>query len=308
MEPVADASTTLTVVVPAWDDYAHLLLDEAIDSLRAQRPRPAILVVDNASTVPIAPRPGVEVLRTDRRLTVGMARNRGLERVTTPWAMLWDADDVMLPGTVSELLATARATPAAVVVASGIIDGATGRRHHWPRPWTTVLARAPRVYALVHAVSSLFPTTGALLRTDVVLDGGGFADTDGGDDWVVGLSLALRGRVVVHPRLGRVYRRHRGSLSADWTGTDDIVRHAALVRGRLAHDPAAPACVRAALPAVRLAQHVVIRVLRPLSRRLPGRRRELQPLPDLPVEPATATADAPRAAEARVTQAHADRR
>lgn len=279
----------LTVVVPVWDAYAFALLDEAIFSLQAQRPRPAILVVDNASDPPIAARDGVHVVRTERRLTVGMARNRGLAQVTTPWAMLWDADDVMLPGTVAELLATARATPSAVVVATGIIDGATGRRHHWPRLWTNGLTRAPRVYALVHAVSSLFPTTGALLRTDVVLAGGGCADTDGGDDWVLGVSLALRGRVVVHPWLGRVYRRHRGSISSGWSGGKDIARHAALVRERLASDPATPDSVRAVLPAIRVAQLMVIRVLRPVSRRLPGRRRELAALPELPLVAPTST-------------------
>jgi glycosyltransferase involved in cell wall biosynthesis len=283
VETNADSSATLTVVVPVWDDYAFALLDEAIFSLQAQRPRPAILVVDNASNPPIASRDGVRVVRTERRLTVGMARNRGLAQVTTPWAMLWDADDVMLPGTVAELLETARATPSAVVVATGIIDGTTGRRHHWPRLWTNGLTRAPRAYALVHAVTSLFPTTGALLRTDVVLDGGGCADTDGGDDWVLGVSLALRGRVVVHPRLGRVYRRHHGSISSGWSGGRDIVRHAELVRERLAGDPATPDYARAALPAIRLAQLAVIRVLRPVSRRLPGRRRELVAVPDFPV-------------------------
>jgi len=280
-----DASTTLTVVVPVWDDYAYGLLDEAIFSLQAQRPQPGILVVDNASRAPIAPREGVRLVRTAERLTVGGARNHGLAQVTTPWAMLWDADDVMLPGTVADLLEAARATPTAVVVATGILDGATGRRHHWPRPWTNGLTRAPRAYALLHAVSSLFPTTGALLRTDVVLQGGGFADTDGGDDWVVGLSLALRGRVVIHPRLGRVYRRHRGSISAGWTGGEDIVQHAALVRERLLSDRAAPAYARSLLPAVRFAQLAVIRVLRPVSRLLPSRRRELRSLPGVPVVP-----------------------
>jgi glycosyltransferase involved in cell wall biosynthesis len=281
-----DASETLTVVVPVWDEYAYTLLDEAIFSLQAQRPAPGILVVDNASTVPIHERDGVTLVRTGRRLTVGQARNHGLAHVTTPWAMLWDADDVMLPGTVADLLAAADAVPSAVVVATGILDGATGRRHHWPRPWTNGFTRVPRAYALLHAISSLFPTTGALLRLDVALQGGGFADTDGGDDWVVGLSLALRGRVVIHPRLGRVYRRHRGSISAGWTAGDDIVNHAALVRERLLTDPAAPAYARRALPAIRFAQLAVIRVLRPLSRRLPGRRRELRGVPDRPAGPA----------------------
>jgi glycosyltransferase involved in cell wall biosynthesis len=274
-----DASRMLTVVIPVWDDYAWAM-DEALGSIRAQQPRPGIVLLDNASTVPIRAPEDVRLIRTERRLTVGAARNHGLAHVATPWAMLWDADDVMLPGTVADLLAGAAADRSIVVVATGIADGTTGRRHHWPRRWTTPLSRLPRLYALLHAMSSLFPTTGALLRTDVALSGGGFADADGGDDWVVGVSLALRGRVVVNRRLGRVYRHHRGSISADWTGPGDIARHAALVRERLASDAAAPAYARAALPVVRIAQALVIHVLRPLSRRLPGHRRELCDLPD----------------------------
>lgn len=276
------AARTLTVVLVVWDAYAGGLLEEALFSIDSQRPRPAILLIDNASTVPVVAPDGVRVIRTPERLTVGAVRNYGLSHVTSPWAMLWDADDVMLPGTVADLLAHTDDAPDVVVVATGILDGTTGVRHHWPRRWTAVLTRLPRLYALLHAVSSLYPTTGALLRTDTVLQGGGFADADGGDDWVVGVSLALRGRVVLRPRLGRVYRRHRSSVSAGWTGGDDILRHAALVRQRLADDPAAPGFTAPARCALWLAQLLVVRVLRPASRRLPHRRRELHDLPELP--------------------------
>jgi hypothetical protein len=275
------AARTLTVVLVVWDAYAGRLLEEALFSIETQRPRPAILLIDNASTVPVVAPDGVRVIRSPERLTVGAVRNLGLSHVTTPWAMLWDADDVMLPGTVADLLAHTDA-PDVVVVATGILDGTTGVRHHWPRRWTAVLTRLPRLYAMLHAVSSLYPTTGALLRTDTVLQGGGFADADGGDDWVVGVSLALRGRVVLRSRLGRVYRRHRHSVSADWTGGDDILAHAALVRQRLEDDPAAPGFTAPARCALWLAQLLVVRVLRPTSRRLPHRRHERHDLPELP--------------------------
>lgn len=267
----------LTVVVPVWDDYAGPVLEETLASILAQRPRPRLLVFDNASEVPVVAPEGVTVISSERRLTVGAARNAAVADVTTPWTMLWDADDLMLPGTVADLLACAWADPSIVVVAAGILDGTTGRRHHWPRRWTMPFTRLRRTYALLHVVSSLFPTTGALLRTDVVLDGGGFADAEGGDDWVAGVSLALRGRVAFGHCLGRLYRHHPGSVSADWTGSCDISRHAALVRARLASDPAAPAFARGALPAFRLAQAFVIYLLRPASRCLPARRHELRP-------------------------------
>jgi len=267
----------LTVVVPVWDDYTGPVLEETLASILAQRPRPRLLVFDNASEAPVVVPEGATIVRTDRRLSIGAARNAAVADVTTRWTMLWDADDFMLPGTVADLLVCAGTDRSIVVVAAGILDGTTGQRHHWPRRWTMPLARLRRTYALLHVVSSLFPTTGALLRTDVVLDGGGFADAEGGDDWVVGISLALRGRVVFGRGLGRLYRHHPGSVSADWTGSRDISRHAALARARLAADPAAPAFARGALPAFRLAQALVIYVLRPVSRCLPARRHELRP-------------------------------
>lgn len=277
---------TVTVVIPVWDAYAGALLDDAIASVVAQHPAPAVLVVDNASEVAFTVPDDVDVITTDRRLSVGAARNAGLSEVRTPWVLFWDADDVMLPGTLDDL--SQAVADDVVAVSTAILDGLTGRRHHWPRPWTAPLTRLPRLYAFVHCVSSLFPTTGAMMRTEAVRAGGGFADADGGDDWVAGVSVALRGRVVLRPRLGRLYRRHRGSVSDGWTGQDDITAHAALVRARLAEDPATPTALKRLLPVIGAGQRFVIGVLRPLSRRLPGRRRELA-TPSEPTPPRTLT-------------------
>jgi len=279
MEP--EAAGALTVVIPVWDSYAGAALKDAVASVCAQRPQPSVLVLDNASVTSIAVEDGVRLLRTERRLTIGAARNYALGHVTTPCVMLWDADDVMLPGTVADLLARADRNPKAVVIAAGILDGSTGRRHHWPRAWTRPFSRLPRCYATIHAISSLFPTTGSLLRTHDVLAGGGFADADGGDDWVAGVSLALRGRILISPRMGRLYRHHSGSVSAAWTGAPDIREHARLVRRRLREDPATPLALRAALVPLAVLQNFVISVLRPLSRRTPRRQRELRPEPPL---------------------------
>ena len=155
MEP--EAAGALTVVIPVWDSYAGAALEDALASVCAQQPQPSVLVLDNASVTPIAVGDGVRLLQTEQRLSIGAARNHALLHVTTPWVMLWDADDVMLPGTLADLLARADRDPAAVVIAAGILDGSTGRRHHWPRSWTRPLSRLPRCYAAVHAISSLFP-------------------------------------------------------------------------------------------------------------------------------------------------------
>jgi glycosyltransferase involved in cell wall biosynthesis len=305
-----DATRTLTVVIPVWDRYAGTTLRDALASIRAQRLRPSVLVLDNASAAPIAVPDDVRVIRTEERLTIGAARNHALAHVTTPWVMLWDADDVMLPDTIADLLTRAERDPGAVVIATGILDGSTGYRHHWPRTWTRPLSRLPRAYATLHAISSLFPTTGALLRTRDVLEGGGFADADGGDDWVAGVSLALRGRIVVSPRLGRLYRHHDDSVSAGWAGRSDIREHARLVRARLREDAATPRALRAALGPLALLQAIVIMVLRPLSRLTPRRQRELRPVPPLEAwTPRAANGSAAPAAAraATVTAAREDR-
>jgi hypothetical protein len=89
----------------------------------------------------------------------------------------------------------------------------------------------------------------------------------------MGVSMAFRGRVTVRSEPGRIYRRHHGSLSASWTAADALT-HARLVRQRMRDDPAVPIAARRALPAIWLGQQLVLRVLRPVARRTPRRRRE----------------------------------
>src|SRR3954466_15693369 len=90
----------VSVVVPVWGDYVGSALDEALESLRAQDLSARIIVVDNAADPPLADMAGAEVVRSEERLTVGAARNRGLAEVRSPYVIFWDADDLMLPGTI----------------------------------------------------------------------------------------------------------------------------------------------------------------------------------------------------------------
>src|SRR5207253_7207014 len=98
-------------------------------------------------------------------------------------------------------------------------------------------------------------------RADVVRASGGFPDADVGDDWAVGVSLALRGRVRVLDAPGRVYRFHRGSVSASWTPRDRLGA-AALVRAQVRHDPAVPLTLRLVSTTLSPAHWFVLRVLR----------------------------------------------
>ena len=124
----------------------------------------------------------------------------------------------------------------------------------------------------MNTVSSLYPTQGAVLRTEAAREAR-FDDADGGDDWVLGVSLAFRGRVALDPHDGRFYTRRPGSVSSGWTRTD-AETHASQVLARLRTDPAVPAAVRRSIPLIRLVADRRARAVRPLARRTPLRRRE----------------------------------
>jgi SAM-dependent methyltransferase len=260
----------VSVVIPVWGDYADHRLDEALASIRAQDIESNIILVDNGNRTPLRRR-GVSIVRSETQVSLGAARDLGLRSVSTPEVMFWDADDRMLPGTLARLKDRLDRDPALVACATSIIDTMTGQPLHWPRRWPLRLGRYRRLYATVNAVSSLYPVTGALVRTAFAQDAG-FPDAERGDDWVMGVSLAFRGRVAVDEHPGRLYSRGPGSVSARWTRRDVVAKYR-LVRERLRNDPAIPPGVVRLLPVIVLAQHVVLMVLRPLARRTPARRR-----------------------------------
>jgi glycosyltransferase involved in cell wall biosynthesis len=261
-----------TAVIPVWEAYVDRL-PAAIAALREANGALRILVVDNASRAPIRVPEGVDLLRLEHRVTLGAARSAGLAAASTPWVMFWDADDTAVPGSIVRLLEHARGAPSGVsAIVGGIVDARTGATHHWPRPWAFRLNGRPPLFLVMHAISSLFPTVGgSVLRRDALSHGGGFPDSETGDDWVAGLSLAARGRIVFDPRPARRYGRDAGSVSANWTSRH-LVMHGGLVRQRLADDPAAPRVTAPLLPLIAAAQWVVVFVLRPISIRLHRRR------------------------------------
>lgn len=248
-----------SIVVPVWDAYVGPALVEAIDSLRDPAARAELIVVDNASTVALPTISGAQVIRSPTRLTAGAARNLGLAHVRTPFVMFWDADDLMLPGTLAFLERQLTGRPALAAAAAAIVEDEHGTRHRWPRPWLGRITRRPSVFALANSVWSLYPTTGAtLIRTELVRAAGGFADADSGEDWCLGVSLCFRGPVAWSERPGRLYRRHTRSLWAQHMTSRHQRRHARTVRERIDSDPAVPDWVKRARPLLAAAQHGAI--------------------------------------------------
>jgi glycosyltransferase involved in cell wall biosynthesis len=259
--PAADVD--VTVVIPAWGEYAGAPLTEALESLRAQDLPARIIVVDNASEPPLQEVPGAELIRAPERLTVGAARNLGLREVTTPYVLFWDADDLMLPGTLRFLAERLAADSGAVLVAASILEGDPPVPHRWPRRWTYPLARFRRAFAFGHCIWSLFPATGSALMRTGAARATGFGDSNGGEDWVLGVSLAFRGRVLLEPRPGRIYRRQVGSLWEAQRAAPQLIVHARAVRRRIRDDGEIPRWARALLPLIALLQVAAVRVARP---------------------------------------------
>jgi glycosyltransferase involved in cell wall biosynthesis len=253
--------------VPAWGPYAGLSLAEAVRSLCDQDLPARILVVDNASENRLPELDAVEVIRTPGRLSLGAARNFGLARVTTPYVTFWDADDLMPAGTLRFLRDRLASDPRLVAAAAGIVEDEPRIRHRWPPRFAARLARRPRMFALCHSIWSLFPTTGGtLIRAVAAKEAGGFDDADSGEDWVLGVSLTLRGRVELHERPGRIYRRLGPSIWERHSTLRHLFAHARAVRRRVRSDPAASRSTRALLPVVAILQAAVLVVGRPVGR------------------------------------------
>ena len=264
-----------TVVVPAWDEYVAAWLLEALESIREQDLKVPIIVVDNASEVPLPEFAGVTVVRASRRLTVGGARNLGIAHVETPYVIAWDADDVMLPGTLSFLEKAIDSDPGMAVFATAILEHESGKRHRWPRRWVGTAVHAEAVFALLNSVWSLYPTTGAaIMRTELVRDAGGFGEMDSGADWCLGVSLAFRGRIGWSEVPGRVYRLHAGSIRVRHATLRHLRPKARKVRARIRQDAGIPAWVRRVLPLIALAQLAAVagHALLGVGRRLSGSR------------------------------------
>jgi glycosyltransferase involved in cell wall biosynthesis len=253
-------STEISIVIPVWDGYAGALFDEALRSLREQHTPFRLIVVDNASHASLPELEGdSKVVRTPRRLSLGAARNLGLSHVDTQFVIFWDADDVMLAGTMGKLARGISADAGLVLYGMAIREAPSGVRHRWPRRWLGTLVRFPRTLALVHCVWSQFPTTGAtIMRAEAARAGGGFADADSGEDWCLGASLAFRGRIGWSEEYGRIYRLHPESVWARHLTIAHQREHARAVRRRLREDPGVPGWARSLFPIVWVAQYAAL--------------------------------------------------
>jgi glycosyltransferase involved in cell wall biosynthesis len=255
----------VAVVIPVWDSYVGFL-EEAVASVRKQHVPVELIVVDNASSVPLPPVGDGVVVRSEARLSTGAARNLGLQSVTAPLVVFLDADDLMLPGSLTTLVGGLRAGDIAFAMAR--IEGDTHRRHRAPRRIAYFLAPAPRPFALANTIWSLVPMQGAtIMRAADVRAAGGYGERSQGEDWALGAALAWRGRIQLSHEPGLVYRWRVDSPGQPGAGLD-LLGNARFVRERLRADPALPGTARVLLVPLAAAQWLAVKALRPLVLRL----------------------------------------
>jgi hypothetical protein len=189
---------------------------------------------------------------------------------------MWDADDVMLPGTLDLLHGCLTRDDGLIAAAAAIVDWPTGQRHRWPRSWISWLTQRPRLLAVVNSIWSQYPTVGAtLMRTDAVRDSGGYAEGDRvSEDWSLSTALLWRGRVSWSERPGRLYRHHSLSSWNKHNRTGRLLANSRAVRSSLRGDPTVPRWFACSLPAVQVAHYIALLVVQPLTRLLRGVGRE----------------------------------
>jgi hypothetical protein len=251
--------TRVTVVIPAWGEYADLV-PAAAASVRRQAIDAHVLVVDNASARPVRAPSGCELVRSDVRLSRGEARNLGLAHVHSEYVVFLDADDLLVPGALPRLVAALDARPDAPAVVGRIVDR-SGRVFRAPRRVAAALAARRRLLAWLSAAWPMVPTQGCtVMSTQAVRDAHGYGDASYGEDWMLAVCLAFRGPIVFDPAPALVYTVRPGEPRPSRRARIDS---AARVRGRMAEVALARA---PALTALALAQRLAIVAAGPLAR------------------------------------------
>lgn len=194
-------SPQLTIVIPVYNRAA--IVRRTLDSVAAQTTRPlCVVLVDNNSTDSTpevlrqwrdevsAPDFSVEII-SETRPGACCARNAGLARVTTPWVMFFDSDDVMLPGHTARALRVAASEPAPDIVGWDMLIINRGRGVRMP-----FIVRDTLYNNIMH---SSFSTIRYMARTALVRRAGGWLEgARVFDDCELGVRLLMLNPAVIY--------------------------------------------------------------------------------------------------------------
>jgi glycosyltransferase involved in cell wall biosynthesis len=199
----------ITLIIPCYNDGATLLA--AVESARRQEPCEIVVVDDGSTDVPTRELLGsfkaddIRVIRHEANRGLAEARDTGVQHSAGRFVFPLDADDELEPGSLT-LLADALDSDRQL----GLVWGPYrffGEKSH-------VRAVAPFLDPWLITYASELPVS-AMIRRDVLLQGGGWRDGAGGrqpwtqpyEDWNLWMSLAERG--VRGRRVDVVVYRHR---------------------------------------------------------------------------------------------------
>src|SRR4051794_29595745 len=103
------------MVIPVWDQHTRLL-PRCLEAIRNEPVAAELVIVDNASALPVdVPSTAHRVSLTERH-SIGAARNAGLASVNTPYVVFADADDEVAPRSLARSLHRLRDNPRATGV------------------------------------------------------------------------------------------------------------------------------------------------------------------------------------------------
>lgn len=254
-------SPVVSFVIPVWDRHVELL-SRCLQAINRETLSAPVIIVDNASCVPVASTHRGRVVRLPNRQTVGAARNAGLAQVVTPFVVFADADDELFRGSLQRATALLTSNPDSCGVVGRRLVEECGHHRLGTTPSRLFLRtsrHAPRLAALLWLAAFQAYITNTLLRTSHVREAGGFPDDNFAEDWHLAARLARRGQLLAIDDPVSIYHRHPAAIRNSIRPTD----HAA-ARQRICddcrHDLAATALERCA--AATIQQRGQSRILR----------------------------------------------
>jgi glycosyltransferase involved in cell wall biosynthesis len=204
-------TTDLTIVIPIWDHHVQFL-PRCLQAIHDEAIPVELVVVDNASTVPLLELPpDAQHVTLAERQSIGGARNAGLTHVNTPFVLFADADDQIAPGSLVRNLTLLRRHPDAAGVLGRSLIEEHGHHHRGLRPrisFRLACRTTPWLASLFWLTDYQCSITTTLLRTDTVRRAGGFADDNIAEDWQLAARMARRGHFICLDKPVRIYHRH----------------------------------------------------------------------------------------------------
>lgn len=203
------SNMSISVVIPAYN--SERFIRRCLASVFAQTLKPdEVIVVDDGSTDNTSDRAeelGASVIRCING-GPSAARNRGIEKATSEWIALLDADDSWSPEKLERQIACARSETVLVYTGIHIFDERGVREERL----ATDVASAKK---MLRYCNPIVPSSALLRRSAVVRAGGFREDSCGCEDWDMWVRLQDWGTFAALPDALTNYYLHPDSISTN---------------------------------------------------------------------------------------------